>query len=46
MKILNQEVTEGQYLAVLDYAKKCDNWNAKSEEWKEGLVMGIKARID
>lgn len=46
MKVLNQEVTETQYLAFLELAKITPKWNSLTAEYREGVLIGIKARID
>lgn len=45
MNILSEEVNEKQYLAYLELAKNTPLWNSKSEEYRKGVLIGIKAQI-
>ena len=47
IKVLEQELSEGQYIALLGYATRNEKEYSKmSNEFKIGLIMGIKARVD
>ena len=42
MKVLNQELTNEQYLALLSLAKRIPDWNTKTKEYQIEVIMGIK----